>query len=160
MQQFIRRVEENIARQHLLKDGAKVLVAVSGGVDSMVLLHVLHELAPLHQWSLTVAHFNHQLRGRAAEADLRFVQRAAQKLGLPFESATANVQQFATAQKLSVEMAARKLRHEFLARTARAVGAKQIALAHHADDQTELFFLRLLRGAGSGGLGGDRKSVV
>ena len=154
MQQFTRRVEENIACHHLLKDDAKVLVAVSGGVDSIVLLHVLHELAPLHRWSLTVAHFNHQLRGRAAAADLRFVQRAARKLGLPFESATANVQQFATAQKLSVEMAARKLRHEFLARTARTVGAKQIALAHHADDQTELFFLRLLRGAGSGGLGG------
>lgn len=154
MQELIRRVEETIARHQLLKDGAKVLVAVSGGVDSMVLLHALHELAPQHRWSLTVAHFNHQLRGRAADADQRFVQRAAQKLGLRFESATADVPQFAVAQKLSVEMAARKLRHEFLARTARTLDAKQIALAHHADDQTELFFLRLLRGAGSEGLGG------
>ena len=154
MQEFIRRVEEGIACRHLLKDNAKVLVAVSGGVDSMVLLHVLHELAPQHRWKLAVAHFNHQLRGRAAEADLRFVQRVAEKLGLHFESATADVKQLAVAQKISVEMAARKMRHEFLARTARALEAKQIALAHHADDQTELFFLRLLRGAGSEGLGG------
>ena len=154
MQQFIRLVEENIARHHLLKDGAKVLVAVSGGVDSMVLLHVLHELALRHRWSLVVAHFDHQLRGRAAAADLRFVERVARKLGLRFVADTADVQQFATAHKLSVEMAARKLRHEFLARTARALGLPQIALAHHADDQTELFFLRLLRGAGSEGLGG------
>lgn len=154
MQELIRRVEENIARHHLLSDGAMVLVAVSGGVDSMVLLHVLHKLAPKHRWNLAVAHYNHQLRGRAAEADLRFVQRVAQQLGLRFESASADVQQFAAAQKLSVEMAARKLRHEFLARTAHALGAKQIALAHHEDDQTELFFLRFLRGAGSEGLGG------
>ena len=123
-----------------------ILVAVSGGVDSMVLLHLLKALSVERRWKLTVAHFNHRLRGRASDADEVFVRKTAKGMKLPFVSKRADVKRFARESKLSIEMAARKLRHEFLAEVARACKIKTIALAHHADDQVELFFLRLLRG--------------
>ena len=143
-----------LERRRLIADGVPALVAVSGGVDSMVLLHALADLAPTHRWSLTVAHFNHQLRGRDADEDEQFVARVAKKLGLRFVSERGEVKAFAAARKISVEMAARHLRHQFLAMTAEKLGVRHIFFAHHADDQVELFFLRLLRGAGTQGLGG------
>jgi tRNA(Ile)-lysidine synthase len=150
----IQRVEQIIASRRLIKHGEAVVVAVSGGLDSMALMHVMHALAEQHCWKLVIAHFNHQLRGRAADEDERFVGRAAKKLGLRFESGRAAVKRFARERKLSIEMAARQLRHDFLARTALALGIRKVVLAHHADDQVELFFLRLFRGAGMQGLGG------
>ncbi len=152
--EFIGRFENIIASHGLLRKGDCLLVAVSGGIDSMVLLHCLHWLSATHRWKLAVAHFNHQLRGVESNADERFVRRAARKLGLPFHCARSEVRPAARTSGISVEMAARALRHAFLARTARGCGSRKIALAHHADDQVELFFLRLLRGAGSQGLGG------
>ena len=120
----------------------------------MVLLHVLATLASRRGWKLAVAHFNHRLRGRNSDADERFVRTAAEKLGLPFASDSADVKGLAKAEGLSIEMAARRCRHAFFARVAKERGIRQIALAHHADDQVELFFLRLLRGAGTQGLSG------
>jgi len=120
----------------------------------MVLLHLLHRLAPAHRWQLTVAHFNHHLRGRASELDEALVRRAAAGLKLPIMVEGGDVRAFARQAKMSLEMAARKLRHEFLARAARDCGIRTVTLAHHADDQVELFFLRLLRGAGGEGLAG------
>lgn len=134
--------------------GIKILVAVSGGMDSMILLHALKTLADARRWELAVAHFNHRLRGRASDADEVFVRKSAAEMKLRFFSASADAEKIARQEKISIEMAARRLRHEFLARTAREQGAETIALAHHADDQVELFFLRLLRGAGGSGLGG------
>ncbi|HTR40130.1 MAG TPA: tRNA lysidine(34) synthetase TilS [Pseudomonadales bacterium] len=131
----------------------KILVAVSGGVDSMVLLYLLGKFSTARGWNLTVAHFNHQLRGVASDADEAFVRKSAKAMKLPFVAGRADVKRFAKASKLSIEMTARKLRHEFLAQTARQRNINTIALAHHADDQVELFFLRVLRGAG-GGLAG------
>lgn len=137
-----------------LKRGAQVVVAVSGGVDSMVLLHALQALAPDFGWKLSVAHFNHQLRGRSSDADERLVRATARHMKLPCDVASADVRANAAKRGVSVEMAARELRHAFLAKCARRRGAKFVALAHHADDQVETFFLRLLRGAGGDGLGG------
>jgi tRNA(Ile)-lysidine synthase len=120
----------------------------------MVLLHLLHELALRHHWRLTVAHLNHQLRGRSSDADERLVRLTAKRLKVRVVVERADVRRFARDRKLSVEMAARELRHEFLARSARQQRALTVALAHHADDQLELFFLRLLRGSGGEGLAG------
>lgn len=120
----------------------------------MVLLHVLARLAPKHRWQLVVAHFNHQLRGRSSEADERLVRKTARKLRLAFTSGGADVKRVAREEGLSIEMAARRCRHDFFSREAKVRGIRRIVLAHHAQDQVELFFLRLLRGAGSQGLAG------
>ena len=154
MSQFLSSLESEIQSRGLLPRGAKVLVAVSGGVDSLVLLHALHLLAGKHGWKIFVAHFNHQLRGRASDADEKLVRRAAAVLKLPIAVESAEVKAFAQKSKFSIEMAARKLRHEFFARTAKQQKSSIVALAHHADDQVELFFLRVLRGAGGEGLAG------
>ena len=152
--ELLHNAESEIQNRRLLLRGQRILIAVSGGVDSMVLLHVLHSLAPKNHWHICVAHFNHRLRGRASAADERLVLKTARSLKLRVVTESADVKAFAAQSKLSVEMAARKLRHEFLARAARKQKIKTIALAHHADDQVELFFLRLLRGAGGEGLAG------
>ena len=154
MTDLIQRVEQNIQSRRLLNHGQAILVAVSGGLDSMVLLKVLHTLSARHHWKLTVAHFNHQLRGRSSDADERLVRKTAASLRLPFVAGRADVRQFAKKSKLSIEMAARKLRHEFFARVAKERKIHVVALAHHADDQVELFFVRALRGAGGEGLAG------
>ncbi|HWX18302.1 MAG TPA: tRNA lysidine(34) synthetase TilS [Candidatus Binatia bacterium] len=156
MTQLEEQVQQSIRRRGLLRSRQRVLVAVSGGVDSMVLLHVLSELARSNGWRLAVAHLNHQLRGRSSDADERLVQRTAKTLKLPVIVERADVRRFARSNRLSLELAARKLRHNFLARTAAKVKAPSIAVAHHVDDQLELFFLRLLRGSGAEGLAGMR----
>ena len=154
MSPLLQRVAACIRERRLFRRGQAILVAVSGGVDSMVLLHLLQGLAAKQGWKLTVAHFNHQLRGRSSDADEELVRQTAAGLGLAWVHGAANVQQEAGRRKVSVEMAARRLRHEFLARVARRLRIPTVALAHHGDDQAELFFLRLLRGAGGEGLAG------
>jgi tRNA(Ile)-lysidine synthase len=152
-------IGRTIRERRLFRRGERILVAVSGGADSMALLHLLHALSADQGWKLSVAHFNHQLRGRASATDQRFVERAARALRLPCHSGRGPVRAVARASGQSLEMAARELRHRFLAKTACRLGCRCIALAHHADDQVELFFLRLLRGAGGEGLAGMKWSA-
>jgi tRNA(Ile)-lysidine synthase len=151
---LLAHIDQSIRSRGLFRRGQKILIAVSGGVDSMVLLHAMHGLSSKYSWRLTVAHLNHQLRGRSSDADERLVVRTAKRLGLPIVTGRADVVKFARARRLSVEMAARSVRHDFMARTAVRLKIRSVALAHHADDQLELFFLRLLRGSGSEGLAG------
>lgn len=157
MDSFLTKLAQAIREERLLPARARLLVAVSGGLDSMVLLTALVRLRDDFNWRLEVAHFNHQLRGRAAEADERFVRRACTKLAVPCHVGHWPVAEQAAAIKLGgIERAARSARHAFLGTTAARIAARRIVLAQHADDQVELFFVRLLRGAGSLGLGGMR----
>ena len=152
--EFLQRLDGVIQNHRLFLRSQKILVTVSGGVDSMVLLHALDSLAEKWRWQIVAGHFNHQLRGRASDADEKLVRKTAAALNLPVADGRADVKSFAKKSKLSIEMAARKLRHEFFARIARERKISTVALAHHADDQVEMFFLRLLRGAGGEGLAG------
>ena len=153
---FLEQIEHSIRRRRFFRDRERILLAVSGGLDSMVLLRVMRELSAKHGWQLTIAHLNHQLRGRSSDADERLVRQTAAKLRLRCVVQRLDIRKFAREHKVSVEMAARERRHDFLARTAVRKGTSTIALAQHADDQIELFFLRLLRGSGGEGLAGMR----
>lgn len=151
---LLEEVRKTIQAFGLLADGQSVVVAVSGGLDSMVLLNLLHQLSKRYRWNLSVAHFNHQLRGEKSDGDQTFVHAVAERLGLRFLCEKGDVRAHARDQGISIEMAARELRHAFLARCAAASGGQTVALAHHANDQSELFFLRLFRGAGTDGIAG------
>jgi tRNA(Ile)-lysidine synthase len=152
------RVETSIVSRNLIRPGQRILVAVSGGVDSMVLLHALAALSKTHAWKIVVAHFNHQLRADSSDKDEQLVRRTARSLKLPVVVGRGDVRELSRRKKVSIEMAARELRHEFLARAARTNRAACVALAHHLDDQVELFFVRLFRGTGVQGLSGMKWS--
>ncbi len=138
----------------LFQAGGRVLVAVSGGPDSVALLHLLVRLGSEWDLHLGVAHFDHGLRGEASREDARFVATLAQDLGLPIYFGEGDVRRLAHSEKISLQMAARRLRLDFLEDTRRTHTYDQLALGHTADDQVELFLLRLLRGAGAEGLKG------
>jgi tRNA(Ile)-lysidine synthase len=141
-------------RDRLFAPGDRVLVAVSGGPDSVALLHLLTRLAPELGLHLGVAHYDHGLRGEDSRADAAFVADLARRLNLPCHQGQGPVRRAAQKGKVSLQMAARKLRLQFLRDTCQAHGYAKLALGHTADDQVELFWLRLLRGAGLEGLKG------
>ncbi len=146
-------------RQGLMEEGSHVLVAVSGGADSMCLLTALHTLAGQKELTLAVAHYHHGLRGEEADRDAAFVEQQSRSLGLPFCLGRGDVAAEAKRRSLGVEETARLLRYQFLEETARQLSAEQgcpwlIATAHNADDNAETILLHLVRGAGLQGLVG------
>ena len=147
-------VEGMLQEAHVLDDTRPLLVAVSGGPDSLALLHLLHTLSGRHPLSLHVAHLNHGLRGPETEEDARYVREVADRLSLPVTVEAADVVAFRRERRLSWEAAAREVRYAFLSRTAERVGASAVALGHTADDQAETVLLHLLRGSGLQGLRG------
>ena len=147
-------VQRFIDVHDLLSPGAKVIVSVSGGADSMALLSLLHGLESTYRLTLIVAHVNHQLRDKEATRDARFVQRYADKLGLPFHWMDVDVKDLKHRTGLSTQHAARQLRYGALRSLSRSLAATHIALGHTADDQAETLLLRLLRGGGPAGLSG------
>lgn len=151
---FRETVEETIGRHRMLEKGDTVLVALSGGPDSVCLLSVLDELRARFSLGLCVAHFNHRLRPEAADKDAEFAEKAAGRRGLAFVTSSADVREFASEEKLSIEDAARRLRYQFLLRSALSLGANKVAVGHSADDQAETVLMRLIRGSGPRGLAG------
>ena len=121
--------------------GGSVLCAVSGGLDSMCLLHFMLEQPGFH---VTAAHFNHCLRGNQADRDESFVRDYCAKRHIPFVSGSGDVRAFAEKEGLSIEEAARRLRYDFLKETAEENGADAILTAHHADDNAETVLLSLI----------------
>jgi len=151
---FLQWVLTYARRQELFARRDRVLVAVSGGPDSVALLHLLYRLKSELDLDLAVGHFDHGLRGLESEEDAGFVAGLAQNLALPFHLGKGEVRGLARAAKISLQMAGRRLRLDFLQETCRTHSYRKLALGHTADDQVELFFLRLLRGAGTEGLKG------
>ncbi|MBE3574183.1 MAG: tRNA lysidine(34) synthetase TilS [Firmicutes bacterium] len=137
-----------------LPQGVTLVVAVSGGPDSTVLLHVLWRLASRHRWRLVAAHLNHGIRGAEAWQDAAFVASFAGQLGIPYAVGTTDVPALARREGRSLEEAARQARYAFLRRMAALYGAARIVLGHTANDQAETVLLNLIRGAGPRGLGG------
>ena len=137
----------------MIPAGGRVVAGVSGGPDSLALLHVLHELSGPLKLDLVVAHLDHGLRPGAA-ADAAFVRKTAARLGLPYRGARTAVKRLASRRKCSLEEAGRLARYSFLHRIARKTGAGLVAVGHNRDDQAETMLMRLLRGASASGLGG------
>lgn len=152
------RMEQVLAfcdRYALLSTGATIVMAVSGGPDSLCLLHLLRRIAPERRLRLHVAHLDHRLRPDSA-ADAAFVAQIAAEWQLPVSVEQAEVGVIARERRTGIEETARTVRSRFLLETAQMIGADAIALGHTADDQAETVVLRLLRGAGPSGLAAMR----
>ena len=151
------RALRTVRKHELFPRGARVLVALSGGPDSVALLHILRTLEGRGELTVAgIAHVNHRLRGADADADEEFCRRVAEQNGLGFASARVDVADLARRTGRSLEDAARTARYAFLEGAADELGADVIAVGHSLDDQAETFLLRMIRGAGSRGLGGIR----
>ncbi|MCH7835954.1 MAG: tRNA lysidine(34) synthetase TilS [Chloroflexi bacterium] len=151
------RVLRYVRRHRVLSPGERVLVAVSGGQDSLALLLILTRLAKELEIELAVAHFDHRLRSREeARADEATVGGLAGTLGLAFAASSGDVRGWAKRRRESIEEAARQLRFDFLRRQARRIGAGAVVLGHTRDDRAETVLLHLLRGSGLDGIVGLR----
>ncbi|MDK2887322.1 MAG: tRNA(Ile)-lysidine synthase [Thermoanaerobacter sp.] len=138
----------------MISPGDRVLVGVSGGPDSVALLHLLWRMKDELQISLAVAHLNHMFRGEEARADARLVEELAESLGLPAYVEEFDVPAYRERTGLSAQEAARQVRYRFFEEVAGRTGASRVALGHHADDQAETILFNFLRGTGLAGLKG------
>jgi tRNA(Ile)-lysidine synthase len=151
---ILRTVRGTISQYEMLEDGESVVAAVSGGSDSVGLLHALVQLD--RGYKITVAHLNHLIRGPEAEEDHEFVKDLAARLELRFHSRSEDVGSFASSSGVSLEEAGRIKRYEFLFDVASDVGASKIATGHTFDDQAETVLMRIVCGSGPHGLSGVR----
>lgn len=149
---MLRRVQQYIRRHELLVQGARVLVCVSGGSDSMALLDVLHRGG----YGCVVAHCNFHLRGDESDRDESFVRSEAERRGLKCLVASFDTQAYASAEHLSIEVSARELRYRWFEQVAKYEHCEAIAVAHHQNDQAETVVMNLMRGSGLRGLAGMR----
>ncbi len=134
--------------------GSDVIVAVSGGADSLCLLHVLHRLSEHFPLNLHVAHMDHMLRGRASGEDAEFVAQQARALRLPCTVESRDILEYKLEHRCSLEEAAREVRYEFLRAVAESCGAETVITGHTRDDDVETVMLHILRGSGIHGLRG------
>ncbi|MCP4625093.1 MAG: tRNA lysidine(34) synthetase TilS [bacterium] len=151
---ILRMVRQTIADHRMLAAGDAVLIAISGGMDSVAMVQVLHTLAADFSIQLAIAHLNHSLRREDSDRDADFVAEFARRLELPLYIEKRNVRQFQRTAHLSLEEAARAVRYEFLKETAARNGFNKIATGHHGNDNAELVLMNLLRGSGPLGLSG------
>ena len=148
------RVLGFIEERGLVVKGQTLLVAVSGGQDSVCLLHVLHQLQSELGIKLHVAHLDHQLRGKESDGDARYVAGLSKRLGIPATIKKRDVRGYQKKHGISLEEAAREVRYRFLAEAAAAVGADRVAVGHTLDDHVETVLLHLIRGTATRGLRG------
>lgn len=145
---------EAVRKFNMLTAGDRVLVALSGGADSVCLLHCLADNAEKLKIEVCAAHYNHCLRGDESERDARFAEELCGKMGIPFVCGRGDVAAAAEKTHRSIEEAAREMRYAFLQEAAEKLGCRKIATAHNADDNAETMLLNLVRGSGARGLSG------
>lgn len=149
---MLRRVSTYIRQRGLLEKDKPVLIAVSGGADSVALLDVLLRAG----YTCVAAHCNFHLRGAESDRDAGFVRALCQSLNVPLEIQDFDTNAYAHTHAISIEMAARELRYAWFEQVARERGCQAVAVAHHQNDQAETLLLNLKRGAGLRGLAGMR----
>jgi tRNA(Ile)-lysidine synthase len=154
MNSFERKLEEFVSAHHLVTPKQTVLLAVSGGIDSMVMLHVFKLLSKHTDIKVIVVHVNHQLRGRESDEDEEFVIEKCTKLGIQVFIERVNVVKYASEHRFSKQTAARILRYESFEKIRQQIYADVVATAHHADDNAETVLLNIIRGTGIHGLAG------
>lgn len=143
---------DNIINKKLIDKGDKVLACVSGGADSMSMLHMLIRYFESNNQRIEVAHFDHQLRGKDSQRDLAFVKEFCHKNNLKFHFMSMDIKRQAEIEKLSIEECGRKYRYKFFYDLTNKSQRFKIALAHNLDDQAETVFMRIIRGTGIDGL--------
>src|SRR4030042_5162819 len=151
---LLQEVTGTIERHQLLNKGDRIVVGVSGGMDSMVLLHVLHSVRESLRLELVIAHVNHGLRPAESEKEAELVERERRRLGTLFEYGQFDVREFQKESGYSPQDAARKIRFHFFNHLITKHEAQKLALGHNADDQVETILMRLIRGSGLKGLKG------
>lgn len=147
------KVINTIEKYNLINVGDKIVLGVSGGPDSISMLHILNEIKEQYNFEIYVAHVNHMIREEAIE-DERYVEQFCQKNNIQFFSKRIDVQQIAHTQKIGTEEAGRNIRYEFFEEVMQKVEANKIAIAHNKNDKIETIIMNLLRGSGLSGLKG------
>ncbi len=148
-----------ILSDNIVRDGAKIVLSVSGGIDSMVMLYLFADIVGCMDIDIVVFHFDHKIRD-ASSLDLQFVEKEADKFGFGFYSESFDVLSYAEREKLSVEDAARKLRYSALKKLCLDIKADFASIAHNKNDQAETVLMRMLRGCGIKGLSAMRKISI
>ncbi len=152
--QFIESMNQFILANQLIRQGEKIIVAVSGGIDSTVLLDTLYKLKDRWKLSLALIHLNHQLRGRESDEDEDFIRQIGKNYGIDCYIERVNTTLVAESKKLSLQEAARNLRYNFFSKVRASSGFSKIAIGHNADDNAETMLINIFRGAGVHGLTG------
>lgn len=153
-QSLLQDVERFIHKHDLIKHGDTIVIGVSGGPDSVALLHYLVNLSPRLKLSIVATHVDHGLRGKESAEDLAFVERYCEQEGIIFEASTVDVNAYKKERNLSTQVAARECRYGFFRKVMENHHASALALAHHGDDQIETMLMRQVHGSSGSGLTG------
>ncbi len=151
---FLQKVRKTIIEHNLVQQGERIIVGVSGGPDSVCMLHVLNELREEYGLDLVVVHVNHNLRGKASDGDQTYTEKLCHSLGIECRAYSFDVEELAKDWKMSIEEAGRKARYEAFEEVWDTAGGDKIAVAHNQNDQAETLLMRILRGTGTDGMAG------
>lgn len=147
MHPFVRKVKKYIDKHQLVKDGERLLIACSGGADSVALVHALNDLKETYHLELGIVHTDHQLRGEESAEDMQFVERLASSFHIPFYAVTLEVPKRVAAEGGNVQVICREERYSFFETIMKRHHYEKLVLGHHADDQTETVIMSLVRGS-------------